>query len=271
MRNCWLVTALALTLGCRSESPAGSVNRLVAALRAHRSLEVQGRADLPAISASLVNDLVTRASDGRASQDSTAFGIFGASLVERLHVDAAEQVATGFASVMGSDRGDHASRLLDGVSISNATVVERFDPNAEVRVLVRTPGRTADTLRVKMELHGQTWQAERIEGLSEVFPDLRANYAHDRLVAETKSDLMNLMTAQESYFSDHGRYATSVQELDSIFTPSYGDTVTIHPVSRASYTAGAKRELSGVSPGYLMCHVSLGAQYPDDGVIACAP
>ena len=62
-------------------------------------------------------------------------------------------------------------------------------------------------------------------------------------LAVMKSDLRNLATAQEAFFANEGEYALSVSELESIFQPSDGVTITIS-VEGSSW--GAIASIEGV-------------------------
>jgi len=58
--------------------------------------------------------------------------------------------------------------------------------------------------------------------------------------AAMKSDLRNLVTAQEAYFNDNGStYAQSVAALGTSYRPSTGVTVTVGGVSSTGWSATA--------------------------------
>lgn len=56
---------------------------------------------------------------------------------------------------------------------------------------------------------------------------MRASSRSDAYVVAQKSDLRNLATAQESYFADHGSFASSLTALGSGFAPSSGIQIEI--------------------------------------------
>ena len=62
-----------------------------------------------------------------------------------------------------------------------------------------------------------------------------ANTKHKAYVASEKSDLRNLITAQEAYFSDNVTYATTVTNLNYNVSP--GNTVTITGASGTGWAA----------------------------------
>jgi len=57
-------------------------------------------------------------------------------------------------------------------------------------------------------------------------------------IAVMKSDLLNLVTAQESRFAQAGSYATSLDSLATVFVPSEGVNITLS-LDGVVYTATA--------------------------------
>src|SRR5205807_8232983 len=86
--------------------------------------------------------------------------------------------------------------------------------------------------------------------------------------AGMRSDLHNLVTAQESYYYDHAKYSTN---LDSIlFTPSHGDIVTVAEATPSGWSATSSNPES--YPHF--CAIFMGtaaavAPATDAGVMAC--
>jgi len=76
-----------------------------------------------------------------------------------------------------------------------------------------------------------------------------ANTKQKAIVASMKSDLRNLVTAQEAFFSDNNDYAGSMSPLTQtngvggagtlVFSPSTGNVVTITYVNAAGWSATA--------------------------------
>ena len=66
-----------------------------------------------------------------------------------------------------------------------------------------------------------------------------ANTKEKAYVASMKSDLRNLVTAQEAYFSDKTTYASSTGALTA-YSSSTGVTVTMGTVSGTGWAATAK-------------------------------
>ena len=92
-----------------------------------------------------------------------------------------------------------------------------------------------------------------------------ANTKEKAYVATMKSDLRNLVTAQEGYFSDNQAFATSTAQLG--FQPSASVTVTITAAQGSDWEANATHAMTGRT-----CQVVVGANVPagqNDGVPWC--
>ena len=90
-----------------------------------------------------------------------------------------------------------------------------------------------------------------------------ANTKEKAYVASMKSDLRNLMTAEEGYFADFQAYGTVAQVN---FTPTNGVAVTATPAGAGvpGYTASATHNQTPRT-----CSVTVGDGTPTDGVILC--
>jgi prepilin-type N-terminal cleavage/methylation domain-containing protein len=80
-------------------------------------------------------------------------------------------------------------------------------------------------------------------------------------IAAMKSDLRNLVTAEEAYFSDNVTYTTSTTNMG--YAPSTGVTVTVGAASGTGWSATAKH--SGTSK---TCGIYIGGATPPTGVTA---
>ena len=90
-------------------------------------------------------------------------------------------------------------------------------------------------------------------------------------LASVRSDLRNLITAQEAYFSDNATYGEfSALQSNSNFSLSSGNTMTIAAVA-SGFTATATN--ASISSGISSCsmQVGAGAATDVDGVINCVP
>ncbi len=89
-------------------------------------------------------------------------------------------------------------------------------------------------------------------------------------LASVKTDLRNMMTAQEAYFSDYATYGSYSQlQTASNFTLSSGNTMTITGASNG-YTGTATNNT--ISTGIKQCQVQVGAGAAStvDGVFVCS-
>ena len=89
-------------------------------------------------------------------------------------------------------------------------------------------------------------------------------------LASVKTDLRNMMTAQEAYFSDYATYGSFAQlQTASNFTLSSGNTGAAAGVS-SGFTATVTN--TSISAGFNKCTVPVGAGAPStaDGVIVCS-
>ena len=81
-----------------------------------------------------------------------------------------------------------------------------------------------------------------------------ANTKEKAYIASMKSDLRNLVSAQEAYFSDNTTYTTSQTALNA-YSPSAGVTVTIGSVTGTGWAATATH--SGATGK--TCKIAVGA------------
>ncbi len=85
-------------------------------------------------------------------------------------------------------------------------------------------------------------------------------------LASVKTDLRNIMTAQEAYFSDAGSGYTS-SLTSTMFAPSAGNTFSTAG-SAASFTATVSNPTIMVNPK--TCTVTVGGTGTNDGQYVCA-
>ena len=89
-------------------------------------------------------------------------------------------------------------------------------------------------------------------------------------LASVKTDLRNLMTAQEAYFSDYSTYGSFAQlQTASNYTLSTGNTGAATGVA-SGFTATVTN--ASISAGFTKCTVQVGAGAAStaDGVITCS-
>jgi prepilin-type N-terminal cleavage/methylation domain-containing protein len=84
-------------------------------------------------------------------------------------------------------------------------------------------------------------------------------------LASVKTDIRNIMTAEEAYFSDYATYTATVPT--TLFTPSSGNTYG-GSASTSSWTATVTNSSISVAPN--QCTVTVGSGTTTDGVITCS-
>jgi len=92
-----------------------------------------------------------------------------------------------------------------------------------------------------------------------------ANTKEKAYVASMKSDLRNLITAQEAYYSDNNeQYAQSTTNLGTNYKPSTGITVVIGNVTATGWQATATTGLTAIT-----CTINLAAGSTQEGEPQC--
>ena len=92
-----------------------------------------------------------------------------------------------------------------------------------------------------------------------------ANTKEKAYIASMKSDLRNLITAQEAYFSDNSsNYATSTTALGTTYKSSSGVTVTMGTVSNTGWAATA-----GHTSTTKTCKIAVGGTATNEGEPIC--
>ena len=90
-------------------------------------------------------------------------------------------------------------------------------------------------------------------------------------LASVKTDVRNLMTAQEAYFSDYATYAADFASLQAKTNASLsaGNSATMAGVA-SGYTGTVNN--TSISTGFTQCSVQIGAGAAStvDGVITCS-
>jgi prepilin-type N-terminal cleavage/methylation domain-containing protein len=92
-----------------------------------------------------------------------------------------------------------------------------------------------------------------------------ANTKEKAYIASMKSDLRNLVTAQEAYFSDNNSsYAASTTAMGTNYRASTGVTVTIGAVTATGWSATATHGSTTKT-----CTLTLGSGATNEGVPMC--
>ena len=92
-----------------------------------------------------------------------------------------------------------------------------------------------------------------------------ANTKEKAYIASMKSDLRNLITAQEAYFSDNSSaYATSTSALGTTYKSSSGVTVTMGTVTNTGWDATSLHTSTTKT-----CKISVGGSATNEGEPVC--
>jgi prepilin-type N-terminal cleavage/methylation domain-containing protein len=94
-----------------------------------------------------------------------------------------------------------------------------------------------------------------------------ANTKEKAYIAAMKSDLRNLVTAQESYFADQVTYTTSTSALN--FTGSTGVTVTIGAATGTGWSATSKHNGTSKTCGIFVGSASAPISGANEGEPKC--
>jgi len=130
------------------------------------------------------------------------------------------------------------------------------------RVGVRIRSEDADSafvVHLRMERAAGGW---RVVGVEDLGPYLQASLGRRQERAhetEMRSDLRNLVTAQEIYFSGHATYAPSLEALT--YSPSPGVRLEIIAASGTGWRAVARHEA-----GTAECRIGVGTGVPPGDV-----
>jgi prepilin-type N-terminal cleavage/methylation domain-containing protein len=106
-----------------------------------------------------------------------------------------------------------------------------------------------------------------------------ANTKQKAVVASMKSDLRNLVTAQEAFFSDNNTYATATGTVQSAtavaFVPSSGNVVTMAAITAGGWNATASNPAVPTTSTPHICGIYVGtaatpnAAVTNEGAPAC--
>jgi type IV pilus assembly protein PilA len=92
-----------------------------------------------------------------------------------------------------------------------------------------------------------------------------SNTKEKAYIASMRSDLRNLITAQEAYFSDNNStYAASIAAMGTNYYPSAGVTVVIGGVTNTGWSATATHPSTAKT-----CALSMGGGSTNEGTPIC--
>ena len=135
--------------------------------------------------------------------------------------------------------------------------VEQRDDVARVGIRIRLDNvDSAALVHLRMERVAGQWRVVGVEGLG---PYMRAGFERRRgraYEAEMRSDLRNMISAEEAYFADHATYTLALAALPS-FSPTPGVRIEILEANHAGWRAIARHQ-----DAITECRVAVGASVP---------
>lgn len=139
--------------------------------------------------------------------------------------------------------------------------VQQRDDVARVGVRIRLDNLdSAALVHLRMERVVGQWRVVGVEGLG---PYMRAGFERRRglaYVAEMRSDLRNLASAEERYFAEHATYTTALAAVP-YFSPTPGVSIEILEANRGGWRALARHQ--DATPE---CRIAVGASVPPGDV-----
>jgi hypothetical protein len=228
------------------DTPESALRAIVAAVDAKDQLAFEEHFDTKRFAQSVTEDFVG-AVIADASQDPanrSGFGAIGTALgaqmlqgMKPMLTAQIEQGITaavkgepppgegrGAASVLGREvdlrKTREAFRGLDGIDQRGDVALVRL------RMHLEHPDTTA-VFTIRMERGPRAWKVVGVENLGRQMQALQRNRISDAYTASMKSDLRNLVTAEEAYYADSGRYARNLGSLYGTTTGVTGPTITL--------------------------------------------
>src|SRR5258705_10431534 len=217
---------------CRTGTPEYSLMQLAQAVRSHDRLAVEDYVDAHRVAESVVDN---------ALQGATALP--GSGFAQQFRPTLVAALERGIATAADSPStapSDAAGRVLPPIDVSHLS--ERYRGIAQTsrrgdRALLGVrvaAGRADSTVIVILHLErvGHHW---RIVGLDPLPPQLFPRAASPDVVdpmtraylSSMKSDLRNLVTAEEAYFADSVRYTTHLGRWYAVTTGNTMPTITL--------------------------------------------
>jgi ankyrin repeat protein len=194
-----------------------------------------------------VRDLLDRGVDPDVRGEGGATALMAAAV--QGHAEVLNALLESGADVNAEDAGGWTALMLAADGGHAEIVVALLERGADVNAEVM--GSTA------LMLAAEGGHADVLNALVVYFESAK-NKAYQ---AAMKSDLRNLVMAQESYFADNFTYA-SLEALGDMFRPSTGAMIEINAVSGTGWSATARHENS-----MQVCHIFIGnAEPPIEGM-----
>jgi hypothetical protein len=228
-------------------SPRASLQRLADGVRARDRLAIEQYLDVRRTAESVVDEAraAALAAGDSSSTDEGTKSLLVTAVEQSIWTTLLDPAATGrFHGITDvQQRGD---MVLAGVRIRLNDVD------------------SAALVHVRMERVAGEWRVVGVEGLG---PYMRAGFERRRglaYVAEMRSDLRNMMSAEEAYFAEHATYTTALAAFP-YFSPTPGVTIEILEANRGGWRALARHQDATTE-----CRVAVGASVPR-GVVEGEP
>ncbi len=241
-RSILLFLAVILVLGAAAaawfvkrshDTPAYALRELAAAVDAKDQLAFEEHFDTKRVAQSVTEDLVssTISQATRQASSTDGFGALGTMLGTQMLQGMKPMLAARIeqsitAAVRGEDPppGDDLStgRVLTNradfrplrEAFKGLDGVQQRGDVALVRVRMQLPDPdTVVVFTLRMERGPRAWRVVGVEQLGEQLQRLERHQMDDAYVASMKSDLRNLVTAEEAYFADSVRYTSRPSRL----------------------------------------------------------
>lgn len=237
----------------RGDSPRASLQRLADGIRAGDRVAIERYLDVRRTAESVVDEAFSAARNLPAEGSSQPDEITPSSLVPVVELS------------IWSTLLDPAERArYQGVAD-----VQQQDDTARVGVRIRLDDvDSAALVHLRLERAAGQWRVVGVQGLG---PYLRAGFERRRgrgYEAEMRSDLRNLVTAEDEYFGEHATYSARLGAFPS-FSPSPEVSIDIVEANRGGWRALTRH------PGSTSeCRVAVGASVPRGDVareVKCGP
>ena len=233
-------------------TPQYALTQLTRAVAQKDELAFEMYFDTKRVSQSIAEDLVSSAvaQSTRQARDESGFGAIGTMLgaqmlqgmkpaLASMMESSIQSAVRGEAPAAGTSRGELLQSPPDLRRFRDAFKgierIEQREDLALVRVRIQPEGDDSiRTFTVRMERAGGVWRVVGIEHLAEQLQQAQESGLEGAYAASMKSDLRNLVTAEEAYFADSVKYTTNLGSMYITTTGVTGPTITL---TRDGWTA----------------------------------
>jgi len=242
-------------------TPEYSLGQLAAATQAHERLGVEEYVDVHSVAVAAVDELVqkqmtTSLREGSTDNPFAALGTaLGMSMVQNMKPVLAARLEQALWAMAGEDA---ARPVSDNVALRAPDLrdlkaryrgivgSERRGTRARVRLALQraSPDTSTVLLALRLEKADHHWRVIAVEGLGEQlvsevgFGTPEGDTPLQRAyIASMKSDLRNLVTAEEAYFADSVKYTAKFGRGGLIFYVTRGNTLPHVRLTSDGWTA----------------------------------